>query len=545
MLDREYGAIYLGFMLLLGPSDRRFAAGMVADDAEALIEEARRRARRRWWRRGVAFAGLVVAAAAVVAYGVSGGGAGVVAQTAARPFANLSAFAGRGELAFVSRGGLWVLDGQRGSLRRLTVPRGWTPSSPEFSRDGRWLAYLTAASTTGFPTQVELWLARGDGSGARVVRNLDINQPVGWSPNSDMLAVIGGSTGSTLEVIQPAGRSTVLVALSGDAARYGSLESAAWSPDGREIAVSTVDFRGPTHGTTIRAYPVAGGAPTTWFRIRNDQPFPAHICSRCGHGTETIADVIGWWPRWGIAFWVYCCGAVHDNDGSQVAILSRPGGRPRFLARTLSSRATDAITAGAGGSLALVADALNNGGREIGSGKTVETCNSTSYLCTPLPGARTWVGTDHQRCAVPTQTAKQCLGSAVPPAGRPGSGVSLDPSWSTSGDRLAYIRAPVALTGGWPDSAWYAAHGLYVWNARTGATRRISAVDGASVPTWSADGHELLYVHDDGLWLAPIDRGTPIEIAFPLFHPSGLYTSFTHDYYGQIPWNAQFSWARP
>jgi hypothetical protein len=110
------------------------------------------------------------------------------------------------------------------------------------------------------------------------------------------------------------------------------------------------------------------------------------------------------------------------------------------------------------------------------------------------------------------------------------------------GGLLAYVRAPIALTGGWPDAAWYAAHTVYVWNTRSGTTRRVAAVDGANVPTWSADGRDLLYVHDDGLWIAPIARGTPIEIAHPLLPPSGLYSGFTNDFYGQIPWIHQFSW---
>jgi hypothetical protein len=182
----------------------------------------------------------------------------------------------------------------------------------------------------------------------------------------------------------------------------------------------------------------------------------------------------------------------------------------------------------------------------------VETCGSAARTCGPVPGATLWVGPNRQRCAVPGRTPSRCLGFAVPPAGRPGSGISLDPAWSPGAGQLAYVRAPIALTGGWPDAAWYAAHSLYVWNARTGATRRIASVSGANVPTWSADGRDLLYVHDDGLWLAPLARGTPIEIAHPLFPPSGLYNGLTdgqnsqiHDFYGQIPWNAQFSWWTP
>src|ERR1700689_4213214 len=131
---------------------RREAPGQ-RDGPDALIEEARRRTRRRRVQRVTV--GVLALAAALVGYALAGGGGAprVVQESTNTPFANLRAFAGRGELAFVSRGGMWALDGERGTLRRLPVPAGWTPYSPELSRDGRWLAYLTAASTTVDPTR--------------------------------------------------------------------------------------------------------------------------------------------------------------------------------------------------------------------------------------------------------------------------------------------------------------------------------------------------------------------------------------------------------
>jgi WD40 repeat protein len=520
--------------------DRQSALARRDGDPDALIEEARRRTRRRRRRDGLFVAAVIVAGVlAVLLADRSGGGRGVVAESRSTPFANLRAFSGQGELAFVSRDVVWVLDGESGTLRRLPVPAGWTPSSPELSHDGRWLAYLTAASTTSFPTTVELWLAQGDGTGAHVVTRLDVSDLVGWSPSTDVLAVIGGSRRSTLELIRPGGRTRVLVALTGAAARHGSVWNAAWSPNGREIAASI--YGGAVDGTTIRAYPVAGGTPTTWFHIRFDQSFPVHICSGCGGGSEVIADLVGWWPRWGIGFWVYCCGATHNNDGSPLALIGRPGARPRVLTRTLSSGVTDAVAAGANGELAVVAE-NTNAGREIGIGKAVETCDARTRSCVAVPSATTWIGPDRQRCAIPSRSAQKCLGFAIPAAGKPGSGVSLDPAWSPGGGLLAYVRAPIALTDGWPDAAWYADHALYVWNTQTDATRRIATVDGANVPTWSASGRNLLYVRNNGLWLAPANRGSPSEIAYPLFPPTSLYTSFANDYYGQIPWTAQFSW---
>ncbi len=517
---------------------------VAADGLEALIEEARRRARRRR-RRGAIVVALLALGAIVGGWLASrSGGAGVERETASLPFANLRGFAGQGELAFVSRDALWLLDGTSGTLRRLPVPAGFTPNSPQLSHDGRWLAYLAERSGPDGVEASEVWVAHGDGTDTRMVAGPNVNRLVGWSPTADVLALTTDQTEpfppypavTRLDLVAPPGLRRTLVHLSPTRARPDSIWSATWSPDGRQIAVSTVGTV-----TAVDAYPIAGGLPTTWFHIRNDQSFPVHTCSHCGGEKEVIAELAGWWPNWGIGFWAYCCGAVHSNDGSPLALITEPGARPRLLARTLSDGVTDAVAAAANGALAVVGNGPN-AGREIGQGKTVETCDATTRTCMSVPGATTWVGPNHQRCVIPRLTPQRCVGFVVAPPGQSGSGISLDPSWSPVGGLLAYVRAPIALTGGWPDAAWYAAHTVYVWNTRSGTTRRVAAVDGANVPTWSADGRDLLYVHDDGLWIAPIARGAPIEIAHPLLPPSGLYSGFTNDFYGQIPWIHQFSW---
>jgi hypothetical protein len=110
---------------------------------------------------------------------------------------------------------------------------------------------------------------------------------------------------------------------------------------------------------------------------------------------------------------------------------------------------------------------------------------------------------------------------------------------------LAYVRAPVLKCISCSDAAWQQAHAIYVWNARTGTTRRVGAVDGASVPTWSSDGHELLFVRDDGLWLQPLSGGAAVEIEHPLLSSAALSGPDSVDYFGQIPWSAEFSWWSP
>jgi hypothetical protein len=524
------------------------AAKAAVSDPEALIEEARRRAWRRRRRRGIVAALLFGAAA--LAYFASDGshnsGGGMVGMTAHRPFVNVRAFSHEGELAFVSRQSLWVLDSAARSLRRLPVPAGYTPASPVFSHDGRWLAYLATVPNSAGPP--ELWLARGDGAGAREVAGLPISQLVGWSPRGDTLAVVALSKGRyvtgaqgqlplVVELIRPTRPTTRLLALSASTARPSQIYDAVWSPDGHEVAVSIND---PVSagGTVVRAYPINGGPPVTWFSIGSRQPLPGG-CGSASGCQEVVADLAGWWPGWGIGFWVYADGMTHNNDSTALELLTAPDARPHVIAQTLSDGVTDAVAAGRDGELALVASS-NDSGRTYTQGKTVETCNAHTRNCTPLAAATVWTGSSYR----PT-CPNGCGKLQTPPLGARGSGVSLDPAWSPAGNLLAYVKAPNAFPG-IVSLSWYDAHVLFVWNPKSDATRKIVAVDGVSAPTWSTNGRQLLYVSNDGLWLAPLG-GKPTEIEYPLFPPQQWKSVGTNglSYYGQIDWTGQFNWSAP
>ena len=289
-------------MLLVG-HDRR-VSDAPAENPEALIKEARRRARR---RRGIATV-LLIAGAALAYVASAGGGNGVVRETAASPFVNVRAFSGEGELAFISRGSLWVLDGAAGSLRKVAPTRyttraegnvdfggipahtALTPNAPTFSHDGRWLAYVVphAAGDGAFS---QLWIAHGDGTAAHLVRGVAVDQLVGWSPTADVLAVVTDARtapiydpatatkmrfhrSAVVQLVTPRGAGRRLLEL--PAGAKGQIYDAVWSPDGHAVAVATYEgFPSPL--TTIRAYPIAGGAPTTWLVFRAGEGLPA-VC---------------------------------------------------------------------------------------------------------------------------------------------------------------------------------------------------------------------------------------------------------------------------
>jgi hypothetical protein len=289
-------------------------------------------------------------------------------------------------------------------------------------------------------------------------------------------------------------------------------------------------------GSTIRSYPVDGGKPTTWFSINATANLPG-LCSGCGGG-NTIAQLAGWWADWGIDFWAFSSGAVHGLDSSPLELVHFPGAVPRIIGHTLSNGTTDALASSDNGSLAIVASTLD-AGRSYGIGKEVEVCRLRSQSCAPVPAASTSEGPDALRC---TQ------GCALwPKPERPGSAVSLDPAWSPDGQLLAYVKSPIAFTGGQPPLGWFEAHRLFIFDPATHRSTEVAGTQGASVPTWSRDGEDLVYVRDDALWLSPVVGGKASEIAGPLFPLSEWRNilSSAISFYGQINWTGQFAWWSP
>jgi Tol biopolymer transport system component len=470
------------------------------DEFEALIREARERQRRRRWRGAALIVGLVLLAA--VAFGIArsgGGGAPTVERVPNGPVVNVGAFSGRGRLAFISGSTLWLLDGTTSKLHRLPTPGGFVPSQPVFSFDGRWLAYLEQhrGSATG-DDYARLWIAHADGSDAHVVPGLTVYSLIGWSPNSDLVAVAAGPERTTQPC--PCYSPTTLRIVSADrsyrtVARTSWLYGGSWSPDGTKLVVA--DDRYPH--ATIAVYSASAGRGTTWLRMKTRQ--------RLNGMNGVLFDVAGWWPHLGIGFWVFGDGMVHNNDNTPLDLIASPGASPRLLGQTLSDGTTDAVAASSSGGVAIVTD--HGGGRAAWQDKTVELCTSGAGGCRALPHA---------------------------------SGeVTLDPAWAPDGKTLAYIEAPNVRTGPWSQQAiagWFAAHRVLLYDTSTGHIRPLPAAHGATAITWSRNGRSLLYVRDDALWLLPTLHSRPVRIGSPLF--------VSHNwpqYYAQIAWASQFAWA--
>lgn len=458
-------------------------------DLELLVREARARQRRR--RRLLLAALLGAIAVGGIVYAFAGRDGARVASMEAipnGPLVDVRAFSHHGRLAFVSRGSLWLLDGQRGTLRRLSSHGGSSPTAPTFSADGKWLAYLEQP-------HAQLWISRSDGSDAHVVPGVRVASLFGWSPTRDVLAVATGPertkqpcpcyTPTTLRIVSPGGGVATV-------ARSSWLYGAAWSPDGRSIATSEVSF--PT--SKIVVYPAAGGAGTTWFAIDAHQ--------RLDGMNDILLGVAGWWPHLGIGVWAFGDGAIRNLDSTPLDLIARPGVTPRLLGRTLSDGVTDAVAASSQGEVAIVTD--HGGGRAAWQDKRIDLCAATS--CQALERA--------------PET------------------VTVDPVWSRNGKTLAYVEAPNVLVGPWSQkriASWYAAHRVFLYDTVTQRTRSVPAAGGATAINWSMGGRSLLYVRDDAIWLLPSLASKAARIAAPLF-PQHNWPQ----YFAQIDWSGRFAW---
>jgi Tol biopolymer transport system component len=415
-----------------------------------------------------------------------------------------AAFAGHGRLAFVSSGRLYVLDGSapRGpaSLHAVAAPAGAT--APAWSPDGRWLAFIVAPPSP-YPVvstpSGTLWLAGADGTGARPV--LANAGPFAWSPATDVLAatVTNPVTGRT-EVcdFRPGTTPRLLPGVEG---------RAVWSPDGRLLAFTAIQYRPQTGfaGSELETVLAAGGTPVVRARSAQDALLMA-----------------GWWPDGrGLLAWADPqSSASIAADG--LAVLSYPlsGARPVTLGTTLP-RPPFVVPATPWNEVAMAA-----GGDRVlwDDSKTITLCGETGG-CTGFP------------------------------AGTPGP-VNLDPAWAGLGVTLAFVHGSASAPsppgfGQAAIAAWYKTRRLWVYTLTGGNPHLISgAGTGIAAPTWSADGRFILYVRDNGLWLinpfaghSNPSPGLPSQTGGPALRiVSKLFAGTWPNYYGYIDWQDQFAW---
>ncbi|MGD0386065.1 MAG: hypothetical protein ABSB73_08000 [Solirubrobacteraceae bacterium] len=463
-------------MLLL---EDRLQAPAASDDPQALFEEARRRTRRRRLRGAIAV-GLVLAVAGTVLTLDGSASSGTVAETPSHPFANIRAFGREGELAFVSRGRLWVLDGAAGTLTPLTRP-SQQASDPEFSPDGRWLVFGVSASPAAAADQT--WLAHADGTSPRpIARGYDA---ASWLPRGQLL--IGGRRFrvTSNETLTPAGSTAAGLFPPGANAHEYIFQS------------STIRVAAPTSSKGVVSLEVSSslaGRRTTWFHAR------VSFAEQSGLQGPTFFFATALPADRGILVGLspFCCDV---SDGVDLYEIRAAGERPRNLGVTVGNT----VSVGANGTFAFTLGA----NRYAWVTKAVVTCSAAAERCSPIPTA---AGT-----------------------------LSLDPAFSPNGDALAFVEAASMRAGNIGQPAvrrWYATHTLWLMRHAGARPNEIAGTAGAAAPVWSADGRSLLYVSNDALWLLPTLSSKPVLIASPLFTPTDWQSDF-----GRIDWTNQFAWS--
>jgi hypothetical protein len=499
-------------------------------EAEALIREARRLRRQRWMFASVVVV-LVVAGTAVGLVANSGTARPTRLTTltfrADGPTVNAKAFAGEGELAFVSRDTLFVLDGATGALQRVALPSKVQPDgarpargvarfgAPSFSHDGRWLAIpatKSVVSANGDESEVStLWLADADGSNLHEVMGFNDPNFLGWSPTADLLAVTNQAAPTSLWLVSPSGGRRELVR-----AGSGLIDGATWSSNGSEVAVgelSAYPFQDHVPWVeTLTVYPIDGAKPTVWLRIVN--PISNGCCDTADLKQSQFIPV-GWWPHWGIVFWDASADIGSGLAGGSFPLFSlpAPGDKPIPLGSTAAGGQVSTIVTSASGELAISDNREYAGIRPFWQNEQVLRCDPTILSCAPV-------------------------------ASPPGT-VSFDPVWSPDGKQLAYLVGKEGSGEGNAGFAqksvasWYDSLQLWLYSPRTGRSVEVSAAKGAVVPIWSADSKSLLYIDNDGLWLLKTPNSQPVEIVGPLLPPDDWGS-----YYAQVHWAGTFAWSQ-
>jgi TolB protein len=417
--------------------------------------------------------------------------AGEQAAAAGGPVIGTRAFAGHGELAFVSANRLYILDGRACGKPAVlhAVNVGKVPYAPAWSPDGRWLAVLVGdpAAAPGSASGGALWLARADGSDATQV--LPDVWGFAWSPTTDELVAdgtVGGRSGLfELRPGQPPDDFSPPISPTG---------TPAWSPDGRTVAFTQIQVNAMKQltGSELETVPAAGGAPVV--RAASKQ-------------NAFILD--GWWSDGrGLFAWTDPLNSASlAADG--LPLVSYPlRGRPVTLGTTL---AHPSFASPLPGGVTLVA----GGDRFLWDGKTIRTCLATG------------------RCY-------QAMDAEPGP-------VNLDPAWArTQEPLLAFVHGAAKAPSGLGQAslqAWYKTRVLMYYIAGGNPLPVRNAGTGIASPTWSADGQYILYVRDNGLWLIHMFAGNGSLLMSPAQRVvNSLFFGAWPSYYGYVDWQSQFAW---
>jgi tricorn protease len=148
-------------------------------------------------------------------------------------------------------GELFTIATDRGDVHRLTSTPGAREVNPQWSPDGKWIAFVS--DQTG---REEVWLCDENGGQMKKVSDSDtIKGPPVWSPDSK--ALLYTASDKKLHKYTPeTGRTDVLAG--GDVVTFGgsAVNNPQWSPDGKWVSYTKADRTLLPH---VYVIPAAGG----------------------------------------------------------------------------------------------------------------------------------------------------------------------------------------------------------------------------------------------------------------------------------------------
>lgn len=389
------------------------------------------------------------------------------------PQVNVDAFRGQGRLAFVWNGLLYVLDGDKCTLTKLSDAgqARW----PKWSPDGQWLAYIRYSDAR--MNDGKLFIVSADGSKSHEVTGLPLpvnSDGISWLPISDVL------------VVAPEGQGLYMVR-TGETPRKVNDNPGFLSPDGKTVAyVKTLpyDEKSPEiPSDALYVVPVEGGEQVQLYVTKE--------------GGIYIAE---WWPdNKGLLFWK---SPVHSvsimADGVGLYSLPLTGGEPRLL--TTSLRHPEWLSWSPDGSKFLT---VKGTGREIWRNKSLVICDVKTGKSIDLPK-------------------------------KPNT-VSIDPDWSLDGKHIVYVEAVERkdVKNAEEVNSWGQTRTLWVADAEGKNARQINeAGTGINRPLWSRDGSHIIYLKDNSVWLVDINGGSPVKLVGPFPDVSN-----SPGYYGYVSWS--------
>ncbi|MDF9408370.1 hypothetical protein L7E55_08365 [Pelotomaculum isophthalicicum JI] len=402
------------------------------------------------------------------------------------PQVNIDAFKDQGRVAFVWNGLLYVLDGGKGALAKLSDAgqARW----PKWSPDGQWLAYIRYSDAQ--EKRGVLCVVKPDGSQSYEVDGLPLlvdTNGITWLPASDEFIVSPG--GYVLPEEQDLYRKLYVVR-PGETPRKIDAQAGCLSPDGKIIAYGDIlpdsdnkQYPG-MRSDALYVVPIEGGESVQLYAAKGDG----------------MINGARWWPdAKGLLFRM----AVQHSasimaDGMELYSMPLTGGEPRLLAKSLIY--PEWLSWSPDGSTLL---AVKGAGREIWRNKSLVACDVKTGESVDLPR-------------------------------RPNT-VSLDPDWSPDGKHIAYVEAAEEedLAEAGEVSAWQQTRTLWVADAGGKNARQVSeAGTGISRPLWSRDGAHIIYLKENSIWLIDINGGSPVKLVGPFPNAPD-----SQGYYGYVSWS--------